>query len=113
MKGVKAPSGYTIIEVLIVLAVSGVMFIMAANFIDGKNSRTRFQQGSNELGSRVQSVIEEITDGQYSDIPFTCNSTSSSITITGTPQQQGKNYDCIFIGKIIHFSVGGNQNRYE
>jgi prepilin-type N-terminal cleavage/methylation domain-containing protein len=112
MKGVKPPGGYTIVEVMIVLAVSGVMFVMAANFINGKNARTQFQQGSNELGSRMQGVIEEVTDGQYTDIPFTCSRAGSSLAVTGAVRPQGTNPECVFIGKLAHFSVNPNPSGF-
>jgi prepilin-type N-terminal cleavage/methylation domain-containing protein len=112
MKGVKPPGGYTIVEVMIVLAVSGVMFVMAANFINGKNARTQFQQGSNELGSRMQGVIEEVTDGQYTDIPFTCSRAGASLAVTGAVRPQGTNPECVFIGKLAHFSVNPNPSGF-
>ena len=50
----KQPFGYTIVEVMIVLAVSSAMFLIAANFINGKQERTAFSQGSNEMVSQLQ-----------------------------------------------------------
>lgn len=116
MKGGRQPLGYTIVELLIVLAVSGLMFAIAASFVNGKQERTSFQQGSNELVSRLQAVIEQITDGQYTDIPFTCQDPGGALPlqINGTvAPNQGTNPDCVFLGKIVHFSVSGNRNQYE
>ncbi len=114
MKGGKLPRGYTIVEVMIVLAVSGVMFLMAANFISGKQSKTSFQLGSNELSSRIQAIIEEVTDGHYSDIPLTCSADSVKLTLAATASvKQGANPYCVFLGKLVHFSAGGAPNKYE
>lgn len=103
------PLGYTIIEVMIVLAVSGVIFLIAANFINGKQARTAFNQGVNGMASRIQDVIEQVTDGQYSDIPFNCAAgTPLSISDTGSTNTQGTNTGCVFIGKFFQFDSASN-----
>lgn len=121
MKGVKKPLGYTILEVLIVLAVSGVMFLIASNFINGKQQKTSFLTATNEFASRIQDSINSVTDGQYSDYPVTCSysggtwsfSTETDTTKLNNGGTQGKNDQCVFLGKIIHFSVAGDNNIYE
>ncbi len=113
MKGGKLPLGYTIVEVLVVLAVSGVLFLLAADFITGKQSKTSFQQGSNELVSRLQAIVEEVSTGHYADIPLTCDAFSnpSRLIFDPTVKPQGSNQDCVFLGKIIHFSVANKPNK--
>ncbi len=108
MKGGKRPPGYTIIEVMIVLAISGVMFLIAATFISGKQERTAFTAGVNDMASNIQDTIEQVTDGQYSDIPLTCTAgTSSYPTFSAVANsQQGTQYGCVFLGKFFHFAGG-------
>lgn len=107
--GKKTPRGYTIVEVMIVLAVSGVMFFIAANFINGKQEKTAFTQGANTMASSIQDVIEQITDGQYSDVLLQCSwsgpgtPTNVSAAVGVTPTQ-GTNSQCVFLGKIISFN---------
>jgi prepilin-type N-terminal cleavage/methylation domain-containing protein len=106
MKGGKAPLGYTIVEVMIVLAVSGVMFLIAATFISGKQARTTFSAGTNEMASQLQDVLEQVSDGKYSDIPLGCNvppGAGSKVHFTGVGTGQGTNSDCVFVGKLVHF----------
>ncbi len=115
MKGGKSPLGYTIIEVMIVLAVSGMMLVVAGSFINGKQSKTSFTSGVNELASRIQDTINQVTDGQYSDIPLDCQligggGISVSLNNTGA---QGTNSNCFFLGKIMHFQYDGQNNQYE
>ncbi|MDB5165099.1 MAG: hypothetical protein JWL89_725 [Candidatus Saccharibacteria bacterium] len=103
--------GYTILEVMIVLAVSGVMFVIAANFISGKQGRTQFTEGVNELASTLQDTVEGVTDGQYTDIDLKCTffaaspPTSSTTTIgtAGSLDHQGNQAPCVFLGKVLHF----------
>lgn len=115
MKGGKRPLGYTLIEVMIVLAVSGLLFVIAANFISGKQGKASFQQGSNELVSRLQSIIEEVTDGQYADVPMTCSATGPQVNLAaGGVQNQGTQSQCVFLGKLVHFTTRTDDaNKYE
>jgi prepilin-type N-terminal cleavage/methylation domain-containing protein len=106
MSGGKKPGGYTIVEVMIVLAVSGMMFAIAATFINGKQATAAFRQGSNEMSSRIQGIIGQVTDGQYSDINQQCSydPTGKVVTIspTGGSKLQGESAQCIFLGKLLH-----------
>ncbi len=109
----RKPQGYTIIEVMIVLAVSGVMFVIAANFINGKQERTAFTQGVNETSSRIQDVIEQVVDGRFSDIPLNCQSLGSSTVVSGGSNEQGTNANCVFLGKMMHFNNSGDSTKYS
>lgn len=95
--------GYTIIEVMIVLAVSSVMFVIASGFISGKQERTSFNEGVNEMADQVQSIIEQVTDGQYSDIPLNCTFGVGFTNTTGAFSKvgQGQNAPCVFLGKTL------------
>jgi prepilin-type N-terminal cleavage/methylation domain-containing protein len=113
MKGGKTPLGYTIIEVMIVLAVSGGMFLIAANFINGKQAKTAFTQGTNETASQIQNVIEQVSNGKYSDIPLNCTFDGTTTTvISGTLPSQGTNPTCTFLGKLLRFS-SVNKHTYK
>lgn len=102
------PLGYTIVEVMIVLAVSGMMFVIAANFINGKQERAAFTQGSNDTGSVLQAIVGDITDGHYSDVPLQCNISGTTLTAnTGAGGDQGQNQNCVFLGKIVRFYAPG------
>ncbi len=111
MKGGKTPlktKGYTIVEVMIVLAVSGMMFVMAATFINGKQQKTAFNQGTNELGSRIQKVADDVTNGHYSDVPLSCPITGGQATASyDSSSSQGTQSKCVFLGKLVHFYAQG------
>lgn len=107
----RQPLGYTIVEVMIVLAVSGFMFIIAANFINGKQEKAAFTQGSNDMGSKLQKIVEDVTDGHYSDVPLTCGQSGSSLSASASGSApQGETANCVFLGKILRFdNAGGSQ----
>ena len=99
----RQPLGYTVVEVLIVLAVSAFMFLIAANFISGKQEHTAFIQGTNEMASRLQDTVEQVTDGHYSDIGIACTASGGALTINLSAPKQGQNQECVFLGKLVHF----------
>lgn len=103
----KIPFGYTIIEVLIVLAVSGMMFVIAVNFINGKQAKAAFTQGTNELASQIQNTIEQVSNGQFSDIPLNCTFNGSSTIVNSGIRPPGTNSTCIFLGKMLRFTEDG------
>jgi prepilin-type N-terminal cleavage/methylation domain-containing protein len=102
----KKPLGYTIVEVMVVLAVSGVMFLMAVDFINGRQEGASFTNAINSMASDIQDAEEQVQDGRYSDIPINCNGTSTPITISSGSGSQGSNNECVFVGKLIHFYGG-------
>lgn len=112
-KQTRQPLGYTIVEVMIVLAVSGMMFIIAASFINGKQERTAFTQSSNDMVSQLQNISEDIIDGHYSDYPIGCTATgtgnSASLSFPASASAQGTNQGCVFLGKIVHFYGSAGQ----
>jgi prepilin-type N-terminal cleavage/methylation domain-containing protein len=118
----KQPLGYTIVEVMIVLAISGLMFVIAADFINGKQEVASFSTGVNEFATELQDTIDQVNDGQYSDALFSCNAqsngTSVAVTIgsvTPTAGTQGTNNQCVYLGKALYFysASAGMANQYE
>lgn len=105
MKGGKTPLGYTIVEVMIVLAISTAMFAMAARFVNGKQAKTAFNEGVNNFASQIQSVINQVNDGEYSDVFVTCTGGNGIISIPSAGTDQGINSPCVFLGKFLHFSI--------
>jgi hypothetical protein len=100
--------GYTVIEVMIFLAVSGVMFVIAAVFISGKQASAQFTQGVDELASNLRTLVQEVSNGQYPDvgIPYSCTPSSPRVSISGTSgTAQGTRSNCLYLGKIVQFKV--------
>jgi prepilin-type N-terminal cleavage/methylation domain-containing protein len=118
MKGAKRPLGYTIIEVMIVLAISGLMFVIASSFIGGKERTTAFTEGVGTMASQIQNTLQQVSNGQYSDIPLDCHLVGgadplATITIPpGGTDTQGTNVGCVFLGKLLVFT-GPNSPSYS
>ncbi len=103
---VRPTQGFTIVETLIVLAVTGALFAMAALLVSGRQSKTEFQVGSRLIDQQIQQVINETQTGFYpSKSDFICTvGPSGALDFTGTGLGQGTNNDCVFVGKTIVFN---------
>lgn len=105
--------GYTLIEVMIFLAVSGLLFLIAALAINGKQSQADFFLGVGDFKTKLDDVINDISTGYYPDAggSYQCSyrggSAGNPITFTaGTNTTQAKHKDCVFLGKVLYFDVG-------
>lgn len=114
MIGGNKPHGYTIVEVLIFLAISSLMFLMAASFISGKQSAVEFKQGMNDINTQIRGVVNDVSNGQYPpSASFSCSAFSpGSPIISATSAAQGSNGGCIFLGKVMQFNVGADTRAY-
>ncbi len=103
--------GYTIVETMIFLAVSTLMFASVVGVMGTRNRRTEFTQSVNNLNQQLLDVINDVDTGYYpASGNFRCSvGISGAPEITSTATERGKNQDCIYAGRAIQFapSVGG------
>lgn len=102
--------GFTVVETLIVLAVTSGLFIITAVAINGRQQKTDFQVGIRNLQQQFQQVINEAATGYYPITGnFRCQVTGgSNVQLSAGANEQGANSACIFVGKTI--VVGGAQH---
>lgn len=55
--------GFTIVETMIVLAVSGVLFISMVGVIQGQQNKIQFKNSMTDVVSQVQSIIGQVSTG--------------------------------------------------
>jgi type II secretory pathway pseudopilin PulG len=108
----RQPLGYTILEVMIFLAISGIMFLMAAAFVQGKQAKSEFRQGINALNTNIRDVINDVDNGFDPSLSnFNCTAGGSGAVVFGASSRgQGENLGCTFIGKVVQFNVHGTNN---
>ncbi len=101
--------GFSIVEVLIVLAVTGALFISAATLISGRQNKTQFSTSINELKSQIQQVISDVQTGFYpSSNSLVCVvNGAGNVSFSAGSTTQGSNKDCMFMGKVVQFGVSG------
>lgn len=98
--------GFTVIEVVIVLAITSLLFVSAAVLIAGRQNRTAFEQAVRNIQSQIQAVIDEVVVGHYPNTGnLRCVAGGSGPAITAGTSGQGTNGDCIFMGRVIQFGV--------
>lgn len=98
------------------MAISGLMFVMAALFVSGKQANAEFKQGMNEINTKVQQIISDVGNGYYpSSENFTCSVSGTSQPVISPPSggatAKGSQYGCTFIGKIVVFDT--NTSKYN
>lgn len=98
--------GFTIIETLIVLAVSGLLLLSAMLLVVGQQNKVQFTQSIQEIQSAIQQTMAEVGSGYYSNPgDLRCEGTNGNLRITSGGREQGSNTGCIFIGKAMQFGV--------
>lgn len=108
----RVSSGYTIIEVLIFLAISGVLILSSIFFLSGREASNQFAASMRDMQSKMQDWINDATTG----FAGSANASSGLGTANcNTPSQGGRprimasgggpnTPDCIFLGKAIQFT---------
>ncbi len=100
------PHGFTIVETLIVLAVTGGLFVAIAVTLSGRQASTQFEQGIQDIRAEIQQTINDVSTGYYpSSSNFQCNAGAAGPTFSATAVEQGANSGCVFIGKVIQFDI--------
>lgn len=108
--------GYTIVETMIFLAVTGVLLISAMSLMNGRQATVQFSQGVTDAQSRMQDAIGQVASGFYpNDGSFTCEArvASSPPVFTNVPSPQGTSNDCVYLGKALAFNnTSGGEGGY-
>jgi hypothetical protein len=64
---VRLKAGFTVIEAIIVLAVTGIIFMSAITLFSGKRSQTEFIQAAYDLESQLQLISNQVKSGSVID----------------------------------------------
>ena len=113
MKRHLATSGYTILEALVVIVITGFLMVTAVTIMDGRQSQIRFEQAVRGYDAQLRSVVNDISTGYFPDTEFQCEYTGGDIVITAGSNQQGTRSDCAFLGKFIEVRNPGSGDLYQ
>ena len=100
--------GFTIVETMIVLAVTGALFVVIAATLSGRQNEAEFIHAINDAKAQIQQVINQVSAGyypDYNDIGCTVSGTTLNIS-SPSNVAQGTNKQCVFLGSVIQFAVG-------
>lgn len=96
-------AGYTILEVMIVMAVTAAMLVAVGGAFSGRQGRTEMIQAVRDFESRIQTTVSDVASGNFPN-GFDCqaNSSGAAVTIaTSSNNKPGANTGCIFLGKVM------------
>lgn len=106
--------GYTIIEVMIVLAISGALLASSVAIFRGQQAETEFSQSLLDMQSKFQSYGTEVSSANLPS-GYTCalqqdGSTGANypaLTLNATQTSDStSNQDCLFLGRAIQIIPG-------
>ncbi len=107
-------TGYTILEVLIFLAVSTFLMVSAIAAMSGSRRNTEFAQSLRDFESRISDVINDVPTGYYpanSTIGCQISAINGTEIVNTTAQNLGGNDDCLYVGKAIQFVPDGDDTK--
>lgn len=96
----KNQTGFTIVETLIVLGITVVMFLSTATLVSGQIAKNQFRQGMNQI---KDSIIDKINDVQSGYYPGVVKTNLSSCAFDPSGVNAGENTSCQLLGKYIYF----------
>lgn len=110
MKGLAG--GYSIVEIMIVLAISGVIFISGMALFSGQGTEVNFNQGVSDLASELSTQARNVSASQfYGAQGYTCTASGNPprATLSSAAGPSGAtNQDCLSIGRAFEAIAGTN-----
>lgn len=97
LKPKQVQSGYTITEVMIVLAVTTALFAMIVVAFNGQQGRAEFTQAVRNFEAKLQNVAVESSASTYQTANCTAAPTTGTPSFGATPS----NGTCTFLGKVF------------
>ncbi len=109
--------GYTIVETMIFLGVTGVLLISAMSLMAGRQATVQFSQAVTDVQSRMQEVVGQVANGYYpNNGSFSCMVSGDGAPPTfdsTTPSVQGTSNDCVYLGKALSFNNNASNSGYD
>ncbi len=117
MKYITHHTGYTIVELLIVITVMGVVAVSAIGVIGNQQAQTELPQSVRDFESKLIDVANDTARGYYPDTGQagegrTCLASGTGISFTSGVSVQGGSRDCVFAGKALAFAPNGDVGEF-
>ncbi len=97
----KKQKGYTIIEVLIFLAISGALFSAAVVGMGGQQNNLRFKQSMETMEFKIRTMLSDVDRG-YAAKPDDSKNYDCSLAGNQPAESGTRDAQCIFVGKEIN-----------
>jgi len=108
----KRTSGFTIVELVTVLAITGVLFIGVVALVQTQNARSQFAQGISDLENNINKIVTDLHSGvDQTALKDNCTASPPSFPqLTSGGNGIGANGGCLFLGKALQVNPGTGSN---
>jgi type II secretory pathway pseudopilin PulG len=94
--------GYTVVEVMLFLAISGALLSVSIIGMNGQQDRLRFQQSMQDIEFRIRNTLNNVDQGYLAkpddNVTYSCNGAVSA--------QVSSRSECVFVGKEVDMCSG-------
>jgi len=108
--------GYTVVEAMLALAISGLLLVSVATLINGQRGETEFTQAMRDVDSKIQTIVSGINGGTFT----VSNNYQCSISGAGRPtltaisagnplHEEGTSSECLIMGKALQIVPAQSQ----
>lgn len=107
----RGQKGYTLLEVLMFIAVSSLLFVSTISAVNGRQRQVQLSQSTKEFDAKIRDIINDITTGYFpTNSTVSCEvSPLGEVQIQSSSNQNlGTNSACIYVGKAIQFKADGD-----
>jgi len=105
------PVGYSIVEVMIVLGISGIIFVSGWALFAGQSAETGFNQAVQDLASEISFRTKEVSASTlFNAQGYSCNVNGNPprATLSAGSGSQTGNQDCLVLGKAFEVLSGSS-----
>lgn len=103
-------AGFTIVEVLIVLAVSAALYVSAIALLINPQNKTQFSQSLDDVNQNLTAIVNNVSNGYYprnTNIK-SCSTAGARVSVdidTNVDSELGRGtlQNCIFVGRLVEF----------
>lgn len=106
MRATKNQNGYTIVETLIVLAVTGVMLTATILLVSDQIARYQFKDSVYNVQQQVQGALNDVQTGYFAEIDNANYEASGACGTEYSTSEQGDS-GCVYAGKKITIDNNG------
>ncbi|MCX6727489.1 MAG: type II secretion system protein [Candidatus Saccharibacteria bacterium] len=106
MKCGSNPKGFTIVETLIFLAVSGALLFSAIAVMSGSQNKSRFNDALYDVQQQIDSAVNNLSTGYYGgsdNLSCSVDSVNGNIVLS-VGGVRGQSPQCQFIGRMVTFN---------
>jgi len=108
--------GFTVVEAMLALAISGLLLVSVATLINGQRGETEFTQAMRDVDSKIQTIVSSINGGTFT----VSNNYQCSISGAGRPtltaisagdpvHEEGTSSECLIMGKALQIVPAQSQ----